>query len=139
MKIKLFEEYNEATYFEIERDDFDDIPDFKMDLVEDFTQTEISILSRYYKFHLSRDSYSQFLRDGIMVWDRARRDVNGRVDKGAIQRSYLHYLSDEQSDRVYQMSIYKIKDEWYYLSFHDKCDQFDGLLDCLKMIKKDED
>ena len=49
------------------------------------------------------------------------------------------------------INVYKLKDEWYYVEVinktqpidtgnkhYYKCDQFDGLIDCLKMIKSNE-
>ena len=44
--------------------------------------------------------------------------------------------------------MHKLVDEWYYVKYYSKknydkiyykCDQFDGLEDCLKMIKENED
>jgi len=50
---------------------------------------------------------------------------------------------DGESEYIQEIRVDKVIDEWYYLKLtiseddyhYYKCDQLDGLLDCLKMIK----
>ena len=43
MKIKLFEEYNDPTYWEISRTEYDEFQDIDLD---EFNDTEIKIIKR---------------------------------------------------------------------------------------------
>jgi len=48
---------------------------------------------------------------------------------------------DGESEYIQEIRVDKVIDEWYYLQLtisdyhYYKCDQLDGLEDCLKMIK----
>lgn len=48
------------------------------------------------------------------------------------------HISDSLLDDI---SLYKLEDDWFYVmdaAFYYKCDQWDGLLECIKYIIKQE-
>jgi hypothetical protein len=107
--IKLFEEYNKY-YVEIDVDYYREIID-EEDILLQFTECELDDISRF----LNCENVN---RNFIVKWFA-----------------------------IPTVEIFKLRDEWYYVWFDNKlsnllndvkayrCDQFEGLLECLKMIK----
>jgi hypothetical protein len=143
MRIKLFEEYNEATYWEITKDEYDQwcenihTVDWYKYNIDSITEYELSKVE-YFDFELQEDkiTLAKDYRDEYLTL------------KEPIVYSILVYKpilnKDGESEYIQEIRVDKVKDEWYYLQLtiseeddyhYYKCDQFDGLIDCLKMIK----
>ena len=134
--IKLFEEYNQyyikisqeeynmsTIYHPAQEDEYEDDELFNkndMNFLQknwiDFTQSEISTLHDL----MPKSSYK------INPYTNGDR----RIPKASI----------EYKDELNRIIIIKMIDEWYYVNYrgaknsHYKCDQFEGLLKCIKDI-----
>ena len=130
MKIKLFEEYNDPTYWQITKDEYDSVTDVSFQEAQecfvDFTYVELKAMNQFFDF--KERIYSSALDQNL-----------GTISK----TSYYSFYSEDLI-----INVHKLVDEWYYVKYYSKknydkiyykCDQFDGLEDCLKMIKENED
>jgi hypothetical protein len=137
MKIKLFEEYNDPTYWQITKDEYDKVTDVSFQEAQecfvDFTDAELKAMNQFFDFK-ERIYSSAFVR----LFDQPDQNL-GTISK----TSYYSFYSENLI-----INVHKMVDEWYYVKYYSKkiydrsyykCDQFDGLLDCLKMIKENED
>jgi len=130
VKIKLFEEYNDPTYWQITKDEYDSVTDVSFQEAQecfvDFTYVELKAMNQFFDF--KERIYSSALDQNL-----------GTISK----TSYYSFYSEDLI-----INVHKLVDEWYYVKYYSKknydkiyykCDQFDGLEDCLKMIKENED
>jgi hypothetical protein len=109
--LKLFEN---ISYYQISEDDFDNI--HFQSTCEPFTESEYKIIS---------DMLNKIFADIEISYV-----ISSIVPKAIIQaRIYF--------DEIFE--IWKFSDEWYYVEdstmrHYYKCDQFSGLIDCIKKI-----
>jgi hypothetical protein len=130
--LKLFEDNNES-FIEIEPEDFNDATYFYSDNIISFDINEFNKVKKYLTEHFNN-----------------RLECNIRLQNDS-SKLYTDIIIGDANFKSYS-SIYAIKDEWYYMEFnkityinnhasnstlHYKCDQFDGLMDCLKEITSD--
>jgi hypothetical protein len=117
--LKLFEYYKEDLYTEIEPQDFHDLILASESVVEEFTKTEFERIDRLMR-PLYNGDYDCVLHRLITT--------SGKI----FERSAIYIGSNED------MIIFKLRDDWYIVHSEItdyKCDQFDGLEQCLKDIE----
>jgi hypothetical protein len=92
---------------------------------------------------LSREDYETYLDYGVAKNADYESLMDRLVKNGISMRGFYIYQNRwiENNNTIF---ILKMPDEWYYVEYftdthdlrsgkrHYKCDQFDGLLDCLK-------
>jgi len=124
--LKLFE--NHQLYTEISEDEFDDAMDERTSIP--FTEKEYQIIC-----NMCKDKYE--LR-GVSSKDiRITFTYSAVVENSMIEIGYMGEI---------MFSMWKFSDEWFYLEDEDfglmppyvrkyyKCDEFEGLVNCLKNI-----
>jgi hypothetical protein len=131
MKIKLFEEYNQETYWEI-------------------TDREYSSFM-YGTDYYDENKSEEFAKENWKLFTEQEINMINQVcrfRKRVITSSYLsrQYFCDELNN--IEITITKLDDEWFYIVVVGKvsrglvgwkiykCDQLDGVVDCLEMLKK---
>lgn len=137
---KIYEEYDESTFWWICKSfyehkvygpiDDQDVDGWNEDYIfktwEIFTNKEISII----KSILPKNSEI----------DKWRIDNHPKISHLSRSQMMIYILEDDNSFTKNELYITKTKDEWFYVSdegynFGYQCDQFDGLINCLKFIK----
>ena len=135
IKQKLFEEYNDPTYWEIREREYDSLIGIDMEDIE-------NDIKPYHNIDEFKDSDIRMITSYFSIRDKAYYD-----DK--------HYYLDMIIGiklRIDELYIDKLKDEWFLIKVRGvsdddnyintahfyKCDQLDGLEDCLKMISEYE-
>ena len=118
MKIKLFEEYNDPTYWQITKDEYDSVTDVSFQEAQecfvDFTYVELKAMNQFFDF--KERIYSSALDQNL-----------GTISK----TSYYSFYSEDLI-----INVHKLVDEWYYVKYYSKknydkiyykCDQFDAV------------
>lgn len=137
--MKYLKYFENNTYQEISDDNTFDI-DLSDDNLEQFTQREVdTILAVWPNVRKFKDGTQNGSTSNFIMNDKFRL----RVNKTEITIELIKKLDfgKEGPSTVYPTAytIYKMKDEWFILSDyiksnHYRCDQIDGVTDCLKSI-----
>ena len=150
--LKLFKESITTTYTEITASEFNDYI-FDVPVDEDGDEVEYEsedwdsskVYSRWVGFS---DSEINTITDVVFKCDRYVEVYDDYVDNDTGDTQNLKYMRiDHQIDNktTGAIQLYHLKDDWYY-AHHTitnyaakrfrcyRCDQIDGLLDCLKNI-----
>ena len=127
--IKLFE--NHEYYIKISEDDF--VPISYMQTIP-FTEKEYKIIYDLFK---SKDTNNKLYINYIKFHTQMPKNI---AEKSLIE---ILYRSIDPTSKNILYEIWKFEDEWLYIEDYSvskthnrvyKCDQFDGLIACIKNI-----
>jgi hypothetical protein len=121
--MRYIREYNDISYYEVSQSEVSSV--LRDDLVDvDDIIRRISVLFKYVRI----GSYGK-----LLGWDKSYISIYS--EKGS-------WFGPIISGKREFIRIICCKDEWFYVSlkgvfnmYNYKCDQLDGLLDCLSMLK----
>lgn len=130
-QISLIEYSNRVEFDENKRKAFGSLDIFNKSPIhrenEEFTNTEVDQIKKY------------LLEDSILVYlPHEYIGIELSDDKYSLR---ILYIWIDKSNKTVVYNIQKTKDEWYYVasyrtfpSIYFECDQFDGLMACLKQL-----
>lgn len=120
---------------------FDRLKVIKSSLVEKFTELECNSLMN-----------SDINKNSIVGYSFNEGETRlGEVNEGTLLKVIRTNIDVRVDNLVVKLTIHKCKDEWFYVSYkryfidikeietwehHYKCDQVDGLINCIKFITK---
>lgn len=151
--LKLFED-KEELFWKIDQNEYDKriygisdddedegevdegIQEFVLSHWENFNQFELS------KLELLGWKYKpvNFYIYDIFYYNMTPEESKSKFQ--SIEFAQVKFFHNVHSSWIYSFKINKLKDEWYYIYTRNgtkyKCDQFDGLIECLEYLKRED-